>query len=173
MNSLAFNVVTTPDQESGLSCLQSACIEGDIETFATILNHSPDKLYSAIALRCNIGQRATNFAFKSIDVAVQLAAREGRLEHIQRLLDCGEYEDFETPLMLAARFKEEDVVEFLVGRGAALDLKKLNLFKAIHFAADQEKTRNALRFIELRASVSKGNDYTSPLHGEDSEKKRK
>ena len=196
LKSLTFDAVTTPDKKTGLSCLQSACIEGDIETVGAILNHSPDKLYSAIALRCKIGHNATNFAGESIDAVLQqrdskdhkqicesvenvtkcfesqpllcLAAREGKVEHLRRLLDCGEYIDseeyYETPLMLAAKFNEEDVVEFLVERGASFNITEINGFTAFHFAAWGGKTRNIQRLIELGA-VSKwdGRNATSPL----------
>ena len=202
MKSLAFNLLTTPDKESGLSCLQSACIEGDIETVSAILNYSPDKLDSAIAFSLKIGHNATNFAGKSIYAVLRqqvserhkqisgfvekatkhfqsqsllhLAAKKGQVEHLRRLLDCGEHVDSqspdlcefrETPLMLAARFNEEDVVEFLAERGASLDMQDAEGNTALHHAAEGGKIRNTLRLIELGASVSKVNyDQASALY---------
>ena len=197
LKSLAFYVVTTPGHESGLSFLQSSCIEGDVETVSAILTCSPDKLHSAIALRFKIRHNATNSAGKSIDEVLRqvdskehkqireciekvtkhfesksllhLAAKEGCVEHLRRLLDRDENidsrrKDFMTPLMLAARFNEEDVVEFLVENGASLELKYPNKFRPIHFAAKKGKTRNVLRLIELGATVSKGKASMSPLH---------
>ena len=48
--------LATPIKESGLSSLHAACIEGDIKTVKTIMECSPDKLYSAIALRSKLLQ---------------------------------------------------------------------------------------------------------------------
>jgi len=68
-----------------------------------------------------------HFQSKSL---LHLAARKGNTEHLRRLLDCGEHVDDmspdlmegrETPLMLAARFNDVDVVEYRVKRGASLD----------------------------------------------------
>ncbi|KAJ7373498.1 hypothetical protein OS493_011095 [Desmophyllum pertusum] len=203
LKSLVFNVLTTPDKESGLSCLQSACIEGDIETVSAILNYSPDKLDSAIAFSVKIGRNAPNFAGKSIYTVLQqqdskkhkqingfvekvtkhfqsqsllhLAAKKGQVEHLRRLLDCGEYvdsispdlsEDRITPLMLAARFNEVDVVEFLITeRGALLEMQDADYFTALHHAAMGGKTENILRLIELGANVSKENyNQISAIH---------
>ncbi|KAJ7373499.1 hypothetical protein OS493_011096 [Desmophyllum pertusum] len=203
LKSLVFNVLTTPDKESGLSCLQSACIEGDIETVSAILNYSPDKLDSAIAFSVKIGRNAPNFAGKSIYTVLRqqdskkhkqingfvekvtkhfqsqsllhLAAKKGQVEHLRRLLDCGEYvdsispdlsEDRKTPLMLAARFNEVDVVEFLITeRGALLEMQDADYFTALHHAAMGGKTENILRLIELGANVSKENyNQISAIH---------
>lgn len=190
---MAFNA--TPDKESGLSCLHSACIEGDIETVSTILNYSPDKLDCAIALGVKIGHNASNFAGKSVMTALRqqdsakhrqisdlvdkatknfqsqsllhLAAKKGHAEHLRRLLEMGEHvnsvcsdlsEDRQTPLMLAARFNEEEVVEFLVERGASLEMTDGRDCTPLFHAAMGGKTRNMLRLIELGADVLKGND---------------
>lgn len=119
--SLSFNALTAPDKKNGLSCLQSACINGDIETVNTILNYSPDKLDSAIAVSLKIGSNSTYFPGKSLlsvlrmqdsekhkrikelvekltghfksESLLHLAARRGHTEHIRRLLDFGEYVD--------------------------------------------------------------------------------
>lgn len=56
MKYLALRALATPIKESGLSSLHAACIEGDIETVKTIMECSPDKLYSAIALRSKLLQ---------------------------------------------------------------------------------------------------------------------
>ena len=200
--SLAFNMLTTPDNDSGLNRLQSACIEGDVETVSAILNYSPDKLDSAIAFSLKIGHNATNFACKSIyadlrqrvseehkqisesvekvtkhfqsQSLLHLAAKKGQVEHLRRLLDCGDHVDTpspdltelrETPLMLAARFNEEDVVEFLADRGASLTMKDAAGYTALHHAAMGGNSRNVLRLIELGASVSKVNyEQTTALY---------
>ena len=200
MKSLAFNYLSTPDKESGLSCLQSACIKGDIETVSAILNYSPDKLDSAIAFSVKIGWNASKFPGKSIYTVLRqqdskehkqisefvkkvtshfqsqsllhLAAKKGQFEHVSRLLDCGEdveqpYSSLlrETPLMMAARFNELDVVEFLVERGASLEMEDVEGFTALHHAAIGGKARNLLRFIELGSNVSTVNyNKTSAIH---------
>ena len=199
---LAFNLLTTPDKDSGLSCLQSACIDGDVETVSAILNHSPDKLDSAIALSLKIGHNATNLKGRSIHAVLRqqvskehkqisefvekvakhfqsqsllhLAAKKGQVEHLQRLLDCGEPVDSpspelcgvrETPLMLAARFNEWDAVEFLAERGASLELQDAKGCTALHHSAMAGKIRNILRLIELGANVSKVNhEQNSAIH---------
>ncbi len=192
---MAFNFLTTPDKDSGLSRLQSACIDEDVETVSLILNYSPGKLDSTIALSLKIGHNAPNFAGKSIYAVLRqqvskehkqisemvekvtkhfqsqsllhLAAKKGQVEHLCRLLDCGEHVDSllpkplykhkETPLMLAARFNEEDVVEFLVERGASLEMQDAKGNTALHHAAMGGKVRLMLRLIELGANVLKVN----------------
>lgn len=59
-----------PDNESGLSCLQSACVKGDTETVYAILNNSPDKLDSAIALSLKTGENVCSFNSQSILTAL-------------------------------------------------------------------------------------------------------
>lgn len=131
MKSLAFNLLTTPNKETGLSCLQSACIEGDVKTVSAILNYSPDKLDSAIAFSLKIGRNATHFAGKSIYTVLRqqdsqehkqisgfvekvtkhfqsqsllhLAAKKGQVEHLRRLLECGEHVDSMSPDLCADR----------------------------------------------------------------------
>ena len=207
LKSLAFNTLTVPDKESGLSCLQSACIRGDIQTASAIFTSSPDKLHSAIACSVKIGHNSSHCAGQSIfsftrqqdasehkqlielvekvaannfpsDSLLHLAAIEGHVEHIRRLLDCGEYVDSvlvdlsakkETPLMLAARFNDVEVTDYLVERGASLEMQDGNGFTPIHHAAMGGKPRNILRLIELGADVSKENAYadtceTSSIH---------
>lgn len=121
LTGLAFNVLTTPDRESGMSCFQSACINRDVRTVSAILNQSPDKLDSGIALSVKIGHNASHFAGKSIFTALRqqnsdehkriselvdkvlkdlqyqsplhLAARKGHVGHLRRLLDFGEHVD--------------------------------------------------------------------------------
>ena len=190
MKGLAFNALSTPNKDSGLSRLQSACIEGDVETVSAIVNFSPDKLDSAIAFSLKIGQSATNFAGKSIYAVLRqqvsekhkqisefvenatknfqsqsllhLAAKKGQVEHLRRLLDCGEHVDTpspdlcelkKTPLMLAARYNEEDVVDFLAERGASLDMQDAERYTVLHHAVMGGKSRNVLRLIELGADV--------------------
>lgn len=80
MKSLAFNVLTTPDKESGLSCLQSVCIKGDVETVNAILNNAPDKLDSAITMGVKIGQNSSHFAGKSISTVLR---QQGSEKHKQ------------------------------------------------------------------------------------------
>ncbi|KAL9983845.1 hypothetical protein ACROYT_G006085 [Oculina patagonica] len=192
LKSCAFNAVTTPDEESGLSCLQSACINGDIQTVSAILNHSPDKLDSAIALAVKIGHNSSHLAGKSMMAALRqqdsanhrqisdlvekatkdfqsqsllhLAARKGHTEHLRRLLDMAEQvnavwsdqaRNRQTPLMLAARFNEEDAVEFLVERGASLEMTDDKDCTPFLHAVMGGKTRNMRRLIELGADVSK------------------
>ena len=199
---MAFNLLTTPNKETGLSCLQSACIEGDVETISAILNYSPDKLDSAIAFSLKIGRNATNFASKSVYTVLRqqdskehyqisgfiekvtkhfqfqsllhLAAKKGQVEHLRRLLECGEhidsmlpdlFADRETPLMLAAGFNEVDVVEFLVEKGASLEMQDAEGCTALHHAAMNGKIGNILRLLEFGANVSRGNyDQITAIH---------
>ena len=217
LKSVALSVLTTPDKERGLSYLQSACIEGDIETVNTILNCSPDKLYNAIAVSVKIGHNSCHFPGKSLLTVLRLqdsekhkqikervekvtenfqsqsllhvAARKGDVEHINKLLDDGKYVDSrsqtllyvadrkkdveticklvdddeyvvlqspdmsETPLMLAARFNDVKVVEYLIEKGASLEKQDDMGFSPIHYAAMGGKTTNILRLIELGDDV--------------------
>ena len=192
LTSLAFDVVTTPDKERGLSSLQLACIQGDVGTFSDILNHSPSKLDSAIAVSVKIGHRSSHFPGKSVWAVLNLhrsvehkqlrklvdtvlkychsqslihvAARSGQVHHLRRLLDCGEQVNSvamessgETPLILASRFNDEDVIEFLVERGASLEMCDSRGCTPFHHAAEGGKLRNMLRLIELGADVFKLN----------------
>ena len=189
---MAFNVLTTPSGKSGLSCLHSACIEGDIGTVSAIFNCSPDKLDTAIATGVKILCNSAHFPGKSIysvlreqgsvqhkqirellekvakhfhsQSLLHLAAKKGNTEHLRRLLDCGEYIDSlspdlsgtrETPLMLAARFNDVEVVEYLIEKGAGLEMQNHMGFSPIHYAAMGGKTINILRLIELGADVLK------------------
>ena len=192
MKRLAFNALTTPNKETGLSHLQSACIEGDIETVNAIFNCSPDKLDSAIASSVKIGPKSPHFAGKSILTALRqlhsekhmqtlelvdkvtkdfqsqsllhLAAKRGHVEHLHRLLDVyvgehvnsvlpGGFHGGETPLMLAARFNESNVVEFLVQAGASLEMQDADAFTPFLHAAMGGKVENILRLIELGANT--------------------
>ena len=203
LKTLAFNKLITPETTSGLSCLQSACVKGDIETVNAILNYSPDKLDSAIAMGIKIGYNSSVFPGKSLLTVLRLkgtethkqiselvekvtkhfqshsllhlAAKRGNTEHLRRLLECGEHVDSlspdlmeglrETPLMLAARYNEVDVVEFLIERGASLEAQDIEYLSPIHHAVKGGKISNVLRLIELGAKVSKENlEYTSPVH---------
>ena len=203
LKTLAFNKLITPETTSGLSCLQSACVKGDIETVNAILNYSPDKLDSAIAMGIKIGYNSSVFPGKSLLTVLRLkgsethkqiselvekvtkhfqsqsllhlAAKRGNTEHLRRLLECGEHVDSlspdlmeglrETPLMLAARYNEVDVVEFLIERGASLEAQDIEYLRPIHHAVKGGKISNVLRLIELGAKVSKENlDYRSPVH---------
>ena len=185
-------MVTTPDQERGFSSLQLACIQGDIETFSCILNHSPSKLDSVMAVSVKIGRHSSHFPGKSVwavlnlqqsvehrqlrklvdtvfkdchsQSLIHLAARSGQVHHLRRVLDCGEQVNFvameslgETPLILASRFNDEDVVEFLIERGASLEMCDSRGCTPFHHAAEGGKVRNMLRLIELGADVFKLN----------------
>ena len=81
---LAFTALTTPDKTNGLSCLQSACIKGDIKTVKPILDCSPDRLDSAIALSVKIAPKASHFGNKSILTALrqQDSAKCGQIRGI-------------------------------------------------------------------------------------------
>ena len=203
LKTLAFNKLITPETTSGLSCLQSACVKGDFETVNAILNYSPDKLDSAIAMGIKIGHNSSVFPGKSLLTVLRLkgsethkqiselvekvtkhfqsqsllhlAAKRGNTEHLRRLLECGEHVDSlspdlmegqrETPLMLAARYNDVDVVEFLIERGASLEAQDIEYLSPIHHAVAGGKMSNVLRLIELGAKVSKENlEYTSPVH---------
>ena len=127
MKNLAFYALTTPDKKNGLSCLQSACILGNVEAVNVILNYSPDKLDSAIALSIKTSHLASYFpgepvvtvlgqlaqespphklinqlvenVVKKHDAAslLHLAAKTGNAQHLQRLLDNGGDVDLVSP----------------------------------------------------------------------------
>ena len=213
LKSLSFNYLTTPSKESGFSSLQSACIKGDVDTVLAILNLSPDKLDSAIALSAKIGPNAPHFPGKSILTVLKhqdtekhkeiletvskvtehfqsqsllhLAAKKGNVEHVRRLLDAGEpvdamcscsdqlenkktpwmfavrcscsdrREDEKTPLMFAAEFNEVEVVEFLIERGASLEMTDSRSMTPFLHAVSGGKMQNAKRLFELGANVLK------------------
>jgi len=76
-------------------------------------------------------------------------------------------DDRETPLMSAARFKDVSVIEYLVERGASLEMQDVYTkdFDVIHYAVVGGKMANLLCLIELGANASKGNsENTSPVH---------
>lgn len=63
---------------------------------------------------------------------LHLAAKRGNTKHLRRLLDAGEHVDAvspdksgdkETPLMLAARFNQTEILDFLVQKGASLEMR--------------------------------------------------
>jgi len=212
LKSLSFNYLTTPNKESGFSSLQSACIKGDVDTVLAILNFSPDKLDSAIALSVKIGPNAPHFPGKSILTVLKhqdtekheiletvskvtehfqshsllhLAAKKGNVEHVRRLLDAGEsvdamcscsdqredektllisttmcscsdqLEDEKTPLMFAAEFNEVDVVEFLIQRGASLEMTDGRSMTPFLHAVSGGKMQNVKRLVDLGANVLK------------------
>ena len=165
-----------------------------------ILNISPDKLHSAIALSLKIGQNASCFEGKSIWYALRqqicarrkqmselidkvtqefqcksllhLAARKGQVEHLQTLLDFDEDVDCqspdktrETPLMVAARYNEVDIVEFLVERGASLETQDDEGYTPMQHAVMGGKITNMLRLKELEADIFKeSNSRFSAVH---------
>ena len=189
-----------PDNESGLSCLQSACVKGDTETVYAILNNSPDKLDSAIALSLKTGENVSRFNSQSIltglgaldsenhkqisnlvekvakdfqsQPLLHIAAKKGNIEHIRRLLDFGEFVDCappdksgETPLMWAARYNVEEIVQFLVEKGASLEIQDGNGYTPLHHAAMGGKEANILRLIKLGADILKESyRHYSPVH---------
>ena len=191
MKNLAFYALTTTDKRSGLSRLQSACVLGDVEAVNVILNYSPDKLDSAIALSIKTSHLAPFFSdepvvtvlgqlaqesppHKLINQLVEnivnihdasllhLAAKTGNAQHLQRLLDNGgdvdsaspETENGATPLMLAARFNDVHVVEFLVERGASLEKHDNQGYFPIHHAAFGGQAGNIARLIGYGADVN-------------------
>ena len=103
---------------------------------------------------------------------VHVAARIGNVEHLCRLLGDGEYVDSvmpglsrETPVMLAARYNEVDVVEFLVERGALLEVQDDKGYTPLHQAVMGAKITNMLRLIELGAHVwSRNYEEQNVLH---------
>ena len=118
MKCLAFDALITPDNSSGLSLLQSACIEGDVETFTAIQDNSPSKLDSVIAAHVKIKSSSLHFPGKSLWTVLMLhqsarhkqilkrveticsefrsqslinvTAKEGKVHHLRRMLDRGE-----------------------------------------------------------------------------------
>ncbi|CAH3161140.1 unnamed protein product [Porites evermanni] len=202
LKSLAFDALITPDKESGLSRLQSACIEGDVETFTAIQSNSPSKLDSFVALNVKIRANSLYFPSKSVwavlilqqsprhrqiftrveticqefhsQSLLHLTAREGQVHHLRRLLDCGALVDGlendwdepqQTPLMLAAKFNDEEVVEFLIERGASLEMRDDQDRTPFHYAAEGGKVRNLLRLIEHGVDVLQKDEHGySALH---------
>ena len=189
-----------PDNKSCLSCLQSACVKGDTETVYAILNNSPDKLDSAIALSLKTGENVSRFNSQSILTALgaldsenhkqisnlvekvakdfqsqsilHIAAKKGNIEHIRRLLDFGEFVDCVppdksgvTPLMWAARYSVDEIIQFLVKRGASLEIQDDDGYTPLHHAAMGGKEANILRLIKLGADILKESYRRySPVH---------
>ena len=202
LKSLAFDALITPDKESGLSRLQSACIQGDVETFTAIQSNSPSKLDSFVALNVKIRANSLSFPSKSVwavlilqqsprhrqifkrveticqefhsQSLLHLTAREGQVHQLRRLLDCGVLVDGlendwdepqQTPLMLAAKFNDEEVVEFLIERGASLEMRDDQDRTPFHYAAEGGKVRNLLRLIEHGVDVLQKDEHGySALH---------
>ena len=93
---------------------------------------------------------------------LHLAAREGQIHHLRRLLDGDEQVNAETtdysgkgqtPLMLAARFNDEEVIEFLIERGASPEMEDYQHRTSFNYAAEGGKVRNVLRLIERGVNV--------------------
>ena len=103
-----------------------------------------------------------------------MTAREGQVHHLQRLLDCGALVDGlennwnepqQTPLMLGAKFNDEEVVEFLIERGASLKMRDNQDRTPFHYAAEGGKVRNLLRLIEHGVDVLRRDEHGySALH---------
>ena len=202
MKSLAFDALITPDKERGLSRLQSVCIDGDVETFTAIQNNSPSKLDSVIALNVKIKSSSLHFPGKSLWTVLMLhkssrhkqilklveticsefrsqslihvTAREGKVHHLRRLLDCGEklntkendwLDEGPFPVMLAAKCNDEEVFEFLIERGNSLAWVDDQRRTSVHYAAEGGKVRNLLRLIERGVNVlQKDRKGYSALH---------
>ena len=202
LKSLAFDALITPDKESGLSRLQSVCIDGDVETFTAIQNNSPSKLDSVIALNVKIKSSSLHFPGKSLWTVLMLhkssrhkqilklveticsefrsqslihvTAREGKVHHLRRLLDCGEKLNTKEndwlgegpfPVMLAAKCNDEEVFEFLIERGNSLAWVDDQRRTSVHYAAEGGKVRNLLRLIERGVNVlQKDRKGYSALH---------
>ena len=78
--------------------------------------------------------------------ALHLAALEGHLEVMKRLLEAGQDvnqrgRSERTPLMWAANYDRADCVEYLLQNGAQLDLKDKRGNTALHLAADAGQNR--------------------------------
>ena len=101
-----------------------------------------------------------------------MTAREGQVHHIRRLLDCGAVVDGlendwdePQPLMLAAKFNDEEVVEFLIERGASLEMRDDQYRTPFHYAAEGGKVRNLLRLIEHGVDILQKDEHGySALH---------
>ena len=199
---LAFDALITPDNGSGLSRLQSACIEGDVETFSAIQENSPSKLDSVIAVNVKVKSSSLHFPGKSLWTVLMLhkssrhkqilklveticsefrsqslihvTAKEGKVHHLRRLLDCGEQlttvENHWSgkgplPLMLAAKYNDEEVFEFLIERGSSPEWLDDQQRTSIHYAAEGGKVRNLLRLIERGVNfLQKDRNGYSALH---------
>ena len=202
MKCLAFDALITPDNGSGLSLLQSACIEGDVETFTAIQDNSPSKLDSVIAAHVKIKSSSLHFPGKSLWTVLMLhqsarhkqilkrveticsefrsqslinvTAKEGKVHHLRRLLDCGEQLVYvenhwlgegPLPLMLAAKYNDEEVFEFLIERGSSPEWLDDQQRSSMHYAAEGGKVRNLLLLIDRGVDVlQKDKKGYSALH---------
>ena len=202
MKCLAFDALITPDNGSGLSLLQSACIEGDVETFRAIQDNSPSKLDSVIAAHVKIKSSSLHFPGKSLWTVLMLhqstrhkqilkrveticsefrsqslinvTAKEGKVHHLRRLLDCGEQlinvenhwlGEGPLPLMLAAKYNDEEVFEFLIERGSSPEWLDDQQRSSMHYAAEGGKVRNLLLLIDRGVDVlQKDKKGYSALH---------
>ena len=91
---------------------------------------------------------------------------EGHSGHLRWLLDLGEYVnsrlpesswigDNPSPLMLAVRFKKEEIIDFLIKSGAFLEFRDGDGFTPVLCAVMGGNVRNTQRLIEFGADVSK------------------
>ena len=202
MKCLAFDSLITPDHGRGLSRLQSACIEGDVETFRAIQHNSPSKLDSVISVNVKVKSSSLQFPGKSLWTVLMLhqssrhkqilklveticsefrsqslihvTAKEGKVHHLRRLLDCGEQlitvkkhwlGEGPLPIMLAAKCNDEEVFEFLIERGSSPEWLDDQKRSSIHYAAEGGKVKNLLRLIERGVDVlQKDKKGYSALH---------
>ena len=131
------------------------------KSILTALKHQDTEKHKAILE--TISTVTEHFQSQSL---LHLAAKKGNVEHVRRLLDAGEpvdamyscsdqREDEKTPLMFAAEFNEVDVVEFLIQRGASLEVTDRGSMTPFLHAVSGGRMQNVKRLVELGANVLK------------------
>ena len=97
---------------------------------------------------------------KNNQTALHYAAMGGRLEVMKRLVDAGQDVNQRdelgerTPLMLAAWQGRTDCVEYLIQKGAQLDLEEKNNQTALHYAAMGGRLEVMKRLVEAGHNVN-------------------
>jgi len=97
---------------------------------------------------------------QSKPVDIWTHARNGKIAAVRKLLDAdpklldARDSDQRTPLHLATRYGRRDIVELLLERGAAPDLKAYNRFTPLHMAIMFDRQEILERLLELDVDVN-------------------
>ena len=87
---------------------------------------------------------------KPVPTPLCTAISKGDFDAVKKFVEYGadvnERSNGLTPLMVAARYNRVDIVEFLIGKGAAVDAKSENGFTALKYA-ELSKADNAAAFL--------------------------
>jgi hypothetical protein len=96
---------------------------------------------------------------RSLSLALRTAARQGRIQEVQRLITAkadvnGSAEYGETALTYASQFNHPNVVDVLIGAGADVNKATSSEFTPLHFAAKYCAPEVASSLIKADANVN-------------------